>query len=263
MTLLSSVIDLKTRIRNDGSLAAICLIVGIGVVTGILFAVYPELDIKTAALVHDFAGNGPSALVRAAISALRSYNVGLTAVFLAISASALIIKFVWPRAPMLVPPRAGLLIIFTFALCPGLLANVILKEHWGRPRPSQITEFGGPLKFVPWWDYRGSCRHNCSFVSGEASSAFALLAPAAAIPAPWRGPAIVGALAFGTAVGVSRMLLGRHFLSDVIFAAVFTSLTVWLLYSLLFRWRSTAKTDAEMEGLIAHAGSALKRLFLI
>ena len=36
----------------------------------------------------------------------------------------------------------------------------------------EITEFGGQEPFRPWWDPRGACPNNCSFVAGEPSGAF-------------------------------------------------------------------------------------------
>ncbi|MEI9804295.1 MAG: hypothetical protein WDN48_07260 [Pseudolabrys sp.] len=63
------------------------------------------------------------------------------------------------------------------ALGPGLAVNVLLKDHWGRPRPIDVTQFGGMDKFVPWWDPRGACPNNCSFVSGDVAGAFWTIAP--------------------------------------------------------------------------------------
>ena len=34
-----------------------------------------------------------------------------------------------------------------------------------------LTEFGGTGHFVPWWDPRGDCPKNCSFIAGEPSLA--------------------------------------------------------------------------------------------
>jgi len=34
-------------------------------------------------------------------------------------------------------------IVLALGLGPGLLVNTVLKDHWGRARPSQVTEFGG------------------------------------------------------------------------------------------------------------------------
>src|SRR3954464_12487742 len=77
-----------------------------------------------------------------------------------------------------IPGRIVLFLVSTLALGPGLLANVILKDHWHRPRPVQVVEFGGSKPYVDWWDPRGGCERNCSFVSGEASAAAWMFAPA-------------------------------------------------------------------------------------
>ena len=58
-----------------------------------------------------------------------------------------------------------------------------------------------------------------------------MLAPASLAPLPWRGAAIAGAVVFGSLVGLLRMAVGGHFLSDVVFAALIT----WALLMAL-RW---------------------------
>ncbi len=37
---------------------------------------------------------------------------------------------------------------------------------------------------MPWYDDRGECKKNCSFVSGEASTGFWMVAPASVLPPP-------------------------------------------------------------------------------
>src|SRR5438128_10741760 len=118
--------------------------------------------------------------------------------------------------------------IATLALGPGLTTNVLLKDQWGRPRPIDVTVFGGEEHFRAWWDPRGDCPKNCSFVAGEPAGAFWTLAPAAVVAPQWRALGYAVALAFGSAVGVLRMAAGAHFFSDVVFAGVFTFLVIWL-----------------------------------
>src|SRR5262249_5160604 len=120
------------------------------------------------------------------------------------------------------------LMLVTLALAPGVVANLVLKEHWGRPRPIDVAEFGGDEHFRPWWDPRGDCPKNCSFVAGEPSGAFWTMAGAAVVPPQWRALGYGGALAFGAAVGGLRMAAGAHFFSDVGFAAGFRVLVILL-----------------------------------
>ena len=123
--------------------------------------------------------------------------------------------------------RAALvMLVASLALGPGLLVNVALKDHWHRPRPVQVIEFGGADPFRPYDRLDGSCVRNCSFVSGEGASAFWTVAPALLLPPPWHAVALGGALCFAAAAGGLRMAFGGHFLSDTVFAALFTWLVV-------------------------------------
>src|SRR5262249_2448713 len=114
---------------------------------------------------------------------------------------AVVIKLILPRRKLLIPGRAVVFLIVTMILAPGLMANVILKDHWGRPRPIDITQFGGNEHFVAWWDPRGDCRTNCAFVSGGVAGAFLTIAPAALAPPPLRTFCYGPALCLGTALG--------------------------------------------------------------
>ncbi len=128
---------------------------------------------------------------------------------------------------MLIAGRAALFLIVTLAVGPGLLANVILKDHWARMRPVDVPQLGGHERFTAWWDPRGPCPENCSFIAGEPSGAFWTLAPAALAPPQWRPVAYAGAILFGVAMGALRMAGGGHFFSDFVFAGVFMFLVVW------------------------------------
>jgi lipid A 4'-phosphatase len=221
----------------------ICLT--IAAVVGVVFALYPQLDIVISR--EFYAGNlrwhvldWPSGIVRD----MASWLIALIA---APAFIALVVKWVLPRRPLLIPGRAMVLMISTLALGPGLLVNVILKDNWGRPRPQYITEFGGPAPLLPWWDPRGGCDKNCSFVAGEPSGAFWTMAPAAVAPLHWRAAAYGAALVFGAAVGVLRISAGGHFFTDVVFSGVVVFLVIWLVHGLLYRWRTTRLTDADVE----------------
>ncbi len=136
--------------------------------------------------------------------------------------------------------RVAAFLLLSLALGPGLLVNVILKDGWGRPRPSTVVEFGGSQPFTPPLVMTDRCDYNCSFPSGHAALAFWLVAFALLAPKPWRGWAMAAALAFGTMVGVVRIAQGGHFLSDVITSAILTiGLTLWLYRRLV----TAAKAD--------------------
>jgi lipid A 4'-phosphatase len=43
--------------------------------------------------------------------------------------------------------RISIFCLLVFLLGPGLIVNVILKDHWGRPRPRQVDLFGGTMQY--------------------------------------------------------------------------------------------------------------------
>jgi membrane-associated phospholipid phosphatase len=132
-------------------------------------------------------------------------------------------------------------------LGPGLLVNVLLKDNWGRPRPIEVTQFGGTDRYVPWWDPRGTCDSNCSFVSGDVAGAVWTLAPSALAPPQWRALAYGASLALGAGMAAVRVMQGGHFVSDVIFAGVFTFLIIWVAHGVIYRWPRTRFSDAAIE----------------
>ena len=117
---------------------------------------------------------------------------------------------------------------------PGLIANTLLKDNWARPRPIHVVEFGGPDKFTPVLERSGACERNCSFISGEASATFALGFAIAMLVRRRRAELMAAAVALGGIAGIIRMGEGGHFLSDVVFAAMFMALDVALMYWLVF-----------------------------
>ena len=160
---------------------------------------------------------------------------------------------------MLMSGRAAVFLIATLVLGPGLLVNITMKDYWPRSRPIDVPELGGSEKFVPWWDPRGVCAKNCSFVAGESAGAFWSLAPAALAPPQWRPLAYAAAVAFGTGVGVLRMAFGGHFFTDVVFAGVFMFGLVWIAHGVIYRWRPTRISDAAVERAFEHVTGPIWR----
>jgi len=222
------------------ALVGLYLIVATGVIIGGVFVIDPSLDLEVARFFTRPETRDVLALAHPYLESLRLFNFQLTLLLLCLTSAALVVKMARPDTTMLLPARLSLLVLAIFTLGPGLLVNGLLKTFWGRVRPRNIVEFGGKHDFTAWWDPIGACIKNCSFVSGEASSAFALLALAALVPAPLRYAAIGVALIYGVLVGFIRIAVGAHFLSDVLFAGVLIAFMVWCLHGFLWRWKQTA-----------------------
>lgn len=236
----------------------LAIALAVAIVIGGLFAAYPDLDLRISRVFHSELGFTLS--TDRTLVLVRRYAMVLVALIALPAFLAIPLKLVWPQRRMLLRGRAVIFLISTLALAPGLLANVALKDNWGRTRPISVTEFGGDGPFLPWWDPRGQCRDNCSFIGGEAAGGFWTLAPAALAPPQWRPLAYAAAVAFGAGVGLVRIAFGGHFFTDVVFAGVFTFLVIWLVHGLLYRWRATRLSDAAVEQPLERLGLALRRL---
>jgi len=231
---------------------------GIALVVGLICAVDPQLDLDLSALAYDpkidlFVVNAQPWVQHSRDAARVIITLLVLPAFLAIAG-----KLIFPGGRMLIEGRAALFLVASLAFGPGVLTNLTLKDHWGRARPIDVRQFGGSERFTPWWDPRGDCPNNCSFIAGEPSGAFWTLAPAALTPPELRPLAYGAAIVFGGAVGALRIAGGAHFFSDVAFAGVFMYLLIWLLHGLIYRWSATRLDEHRIEGVLAGAGQSLR-----
>jgi lipid A 4'-phosphatase len=226
----------------------------IAAVAGLAFGLYPELDLRVARYFYGFVNSANNLFfalrINPSLMLARDIGLWISAVLVAPAVAALVIKLILPKHKLLMSGRAIVFLIATMALAPGLVANVLLKDHWGRPRPIDVTQFGGDQHFVAWWDPRGDCPANCAFVSGDVAGAFWTIAPAALAPPQWRTLAYGGALALGAGMAAIRVMAGGHFPSDVVFAGVFTFLIIWITYALIYRGPRTRLSDDDVERAI-------------
>jgi lipid A 4'-phosphatase len=223
---------------------------GLALAVGLLFGIYPELDLKLAALFYDPATKSfPLRLDRLAaivrdLTMWISWGLALPAI------AALVIKLLRPDRPLLISGRAIVFLLVTLLLSAGVLTNLGFKTYWGRPRPIAVAQFGGSMPFVSWWDPRGRCGRNCSFFSGEGATAFWTYAPAALAPPAWRPLAYAAATLFGVTTSVLRMAFGGHFFTDVAAAGLVTFLVIWLAYATIYRWTWSRLSDARIDAAL-------------
>src|SRR6185437_11604183 len=181
----------------------------IAAVAGVIFALFPEIELQIARPFYEIVDanhNVFSLRFYEPFARVRDGALWLSALLVAPAVAALLLKLIHPQGKLLVPGRAIVFLVSTLILGPGLLVNVTLKDHWGRPRPIEVTQFEGTEHFVPWWDPRGDCPGNCSFVSGDVSTVAWTFAPAALVPPPWGALAYAGAFALTLFMGVIRIM---------------------------------------------------------
>jgi lipid A 4'-phosphatase len=135
--------------------------------------------------------------------------------------------------------KAYLFLFLALLLGPALIANGILKDHWGRARPREVIEFGGSAHFTPALIPSHECHHNCSFVSGDGAFGFFLPAFAYVVPPPRSRRWFWGGVITGSLFAFARLASGAHFLSDNLFAAFFMFAATACLHGVMYGWNQT------------------------
>jgi lipid A 4'-phosphatase len=200
---------------------------------GLLFLFAPGIDIAASRLFYFPAHWFPLA-DWTPVQAITAAIPWLTRLIVLLCAVAAVWLVVTHRPLWRLDRKALVFIVAATALGPGLIANTLLKDHWGRARPYQIQEFGGARQFTPAPLPTSQCERNCAFVSGHAALGFSLVSFALLLPVgPRRRIAIAAALCFGALVGVGRIAAGHHFLSDVLYAGLIVCAVSWLLHRLI------------------------------
>jgi lipid A 4'-phosphatase len=226
----------------------------------LVLALDPALDLAASRLF--WTPEAGFALVRQGwAQVLRKVSMWPTVV-LGVAALVSVIQHMFlPSTRQFMKARTALFFLVTVSVAPLLVVNGVFKENWGRARPVQVQEFGGPWTFTPWWKpgSAGQCSTNCSFVSGEASGAAWLAAPALLAPPAWRMAALVGAGLYTGAISVLRMAFGGHFLSDVLLGALVTLLIIAFVHGWLYR-RPGHPDEASAAAALARAGARIAGL---
>jgi membrane-associated PAP2 superfamily phosphatase len=203
------------------------LLIGIAGLATVVFAATP-LDLAAARVFYRLQGaeHWPLGVVWPS-RVLYQLAPLITASLVALGLLGLLICQLRPRDAL---RRNCIFLILSLVIGPGLLDNAILKDHWPRPRPRDVVQFGGSLHYTPppWRGEGGS-----SFPCGHCSVGF-LYASGWWIwkrrRRNWARASLVLGLVLGSALGVGRMAAGAHFLSDVIWSALLALGVAHLVY---------------------------------
>ncbi len=155
-----------------------------------------------------------------------------------LSLIALILSFLLPSCRSL--RRHALFIALTLAVGSGLIVHVILKDHWGRPRPRQVIEFGGKQEFRPYWspNFFHQPEPSKSFPCGHCSLGFyffVFILLGQRFKVRWLFYLGILLTAFlGLALSYTRMAQGGHFFSDVLVSALIMWLTALAFDRLIY-----------------------------
>lgn len=219
----------------------------LAITAAVIFTLWPQLDLMLAARFYVPGAGFP--MGQAWWMQLIYVVVAKTGLLAFLWLFLLLVGF-HPGVREWVPRRAvTAYLLAALAVGPGLIVNTILKDHWGRPRPVHLMQFGGESTFTPALQPSDQCSRNCAFVSGHAAAGFY---PMAGFWVTRRRRWLAGGAVFGLLVGFTRMAMGAHFLSDVLFAGLIVYFTCWLL-SLVFLRSHAAPSPKTDIGDLANA----------
>ncbi|MDW5318308.1 phosphatase PAP2 family protein [Rhizobium sp. PL01] len=208
--------------KADSALA----IIGTSIVwVSFVFIVFPNLDLVVSrwfvsGQTFVMADNSFLLQVRDVSRLAQPYIIGSMIVLIALW------KFL-PARMYICPPHKPLFVLLSFAAGPLLVVQT-LKIVIGRVRPRALVEFGGTADFTPVWQFSAACSRACSFPSGESSAAAASLSLLILVPPKFRLGAAIVVVPCLMFVALNRVLLGAHFLSDVLLG--------WLLTMFAMAW---------------------------
>jgi lipid A 4'-phosphatase len=196
---------------------AVCLAAA-ALLTTLVFA-NGSLDIAAARLFFDPVGADHWPLARALPwRVLYHAATWITLALLSLGLTALLLSFLPARRQWRGPAT---LVLLALVIGPGVLGNLVLKDHWHHPRPRDVQELGGTLRYVP--SPLIGREEGASFPCGHCTVGF-LYGIGWWI---WRGrrprwatASLAAGLGLGLLLGAGRMAAGAHFLSDIIWSAL-------------------------------------------
>lgn len=139
-------------------------------------------------------------------------------------------------------PYRKICIVLSLTLCigSGLITHSVLKECWGRPRPRQITEFGGSQSFRAYYQplFGKAPEPSKSFPSGHSTCGFYFFSVYFLAKRHRRTGLARSAFAFSLVLGgmlsAARLVQGGHFISDVFIAAIIMWLTAYFVDHMVY-----------------------------
>jgi len=209
----------------------------------LVFVFYPTVDLIVSGLFYQsekgfFLADNP---VFVMAHGFAYYGSRLIGIILGVMGAVCVIK---KQSCFHIDGKGWSFLLLLLLLGPVLIANIGFKDHWGRARPREVTVFGGTALFSPALVPQLSHHKNGSFVSGDGAFGFFFPSFGYVVPRPRSRRAFWSGMAIGTWLGLARIAMGAHFLSDVFFAAVFmigcSTFLFWIMYgsqALREKWR--------------------------
>jgi lipid A 4'-phosphatase len=222
------------------------------VLFSLVVAVYPAIDITISRLF--FHGHFPrdqwwQSLLHDSLNWFLGLSLGTVVALYAFN------RF-FKRKICNVDGRRVAYLFLVLAIGAGLIVNVGLKDNFGRARPRDVAEFGGPRQFTPAFAMSHECRTNCSFSSGDAAGGFFSLALVFALVRRRRRAALVAAVMIGGIESLARISSGAHFFSDTVVSFFVMLIVADVLYFYLVMSPAERKATRPVVALEPAYGAA-------
>ncbi|KRL00157.1 phosphatase PAP2 family protein [Liquorilactobacillus capillatus] len=124
------------------------------------------------------------------------------------------------------------LLVAVFASLTALLSleiNGVLKAFWGRVRPYELST--SQHNFTSWLQPNGFTGHR-SFPSGHTMAATLMVVFSWFTVGKRHTRVLIVGVFYGAIMGIARIIIGAHFLSDVVFSYFLTLLVVFIMHGL-------------------------------
>lgn len=209
----------------------------------VVFSIFPELDIIVSSLFYNEASNNfpiySNPISRAVYYMVRYFSI----LMFFVGAGCFFYDFIVRKISFFeifspirkffkISARQGLYLASVIFVIPYFTIHYIFKPLWGRARPYQINDFSGVLDFTPIYHFNPSWELS-SFPSGHTSMAFSAFALYYVVPERYRAKLLPIIWLWAILGGVNRIVVGGHFLSDVIASAIITLFGVVALKKLI------------------------------
>jgi lipid A 4'-phosphatase len=197
----------------------------------LVFFLFPQIDISISAVFYDKHGHFS---YKEEPFTYFIYELIPVATKLLVAAYIIYLLYILARHrsfKKMIKTRVFFLFLAA-AIGPGIIVNYVLKDNFGRARPSQITEFKGDNKFSRPFEISNQCTTNCSFPSGHAAMGYYFTAVAYLLTGRCFSLFYISGIIFGSIVGLTRIMVGAHFASDVVSACFLILLINHLIYTL-------------------------------
>lgn len=202
-----------------------------------LLVLFPEIDISFSQLF--FSGErGFIYQENFVVYQLYALLPLLTKLFILVCLLYLVYLIVKYRSYKRILRSGVFFLVIAAAISPGLVVNEVFKENFGRARPRHIEEFNGKREFTGAFTMSDQCKRNCSFSSGHAAMGYFLTAIAYTTNLLYFNRIYLIGIVFGSLVGLSRIVMGGHFLSDVLasaFVVLFLDHVIFILWQMLIK----------------------------